>query len=148
MEPRCPTGDLKDLASSPEGLLLTSPRRKSEKIFVALILTRGRTGVPPRVCLPGPKIYRAGGGDGGGTAASGWRMVNAGGPGPVMAVAGQRRRAYHPKPLTLGGKPAPSALISLAQNICCSTPHSCPSPQNLRHQPKQLLLNPHSQKPY
>jgi hypothetical protein len=44
---------------------------------------------------------RAGGSAGGGAAASGWRMVNAGGPGPVMAVAGQMRRTYHPGPLTL-----------------------------------------------
>jgi hypothetical protein len=29
-------------------------------------------------------------------------MVNAGGSGPVMAVAGQMGRAYHPGPLTLG----------------------------------------------
>jgi hypothetical protein len=30
------------------------------------------------------------------------RALYAGGPGPVMAVAGQRRRTYHPEPLTLG----------------------------------------------
>jgi len=62
----------------------------------------GGHGTHPGVCLSGPKILQAGGGAGGGTAASGWRMMDAGGPGPVMAVAGQRRRTYHPGPLTLG----------------------------------------------
>jgi len=38
----------------------------------------------------------------GGARASSWCMVNAGGSGPVMAMAGQRRRTYHPGPLTLG----------------------------------------------
>jgi hypothetical protein len=45
--------------------------------------------VGPGVSVAGPKNLKAHGGTGGGTAASGWRMVNAGGPGPGMAAAGR-----------------------------------------------------------
>ncbi|MGD0972421.1 MAG: hypothetical protein ABSA04_13715 [Desulfobaccales bacterium] len=42
------------------------------------------------VLVPEPEILQAvGGGVGGGAAASGWRMVDAGGSGPGMATAGQ-----------------------------------------------------------
>ena len=55
------------------------------------------------VLVPEPEILQAvGGGVGGGAAASGCCMVDAGGPRPGMATAGQRRRTYHPGPLTLG----------------------------------------------
>ena len=59
-------------------------------------------GPNPRYQLPGPKIRRPAGSavrDRGERFGAWW---NAGGPGPVMAVAGQRRRTYHPGPLTLG----------------------------------------------
>ena len=58
-------------------------------------MTKAGTTSNPGVCLPWPKILQAGGGAGGGPAATGCCMVEAGSPGPGMAVAGQ---GYEPTP--------------------------------------------------
>ena len=91
------------------GGLPGSPRRT--KMVLTKILSwnlgqvykhRGSRSPIPGLASRGRKILKGVWRRQAGAAASGCCMVDAGGPRPGMATAGQRRRTYHPGPLTLG----------------------------------------------